>query len=313
MHYRLIGVGNQYTYDLTGSSPVSVGRAVTNDLAVVDPTISRKHADLKATPGGVEVTDNGSSNGTFVNGVQIEHSLVVPGDEVTFGKVVFRLEKVAPVRPAAAAGAPKEGGGATIVRQIPRTSEALALGAQAKIGDSVPGADPADRDRRRLAILLEVSKGLTRSADINALLEKITEYAFQVLEADRCAILLTDGDGVLHPKISRDRRGEKASSDIPQSIARMAVDDKVAVLSDDAGGDQRFTGQSVVIQKVRSAMCVPLIGSENRVLGVLYVDNFSMKRFGENDLDFLIAFAGIAAVALVNGHYEHRRIPTYFN
>jgi adenylate cyclase len=111
---------------------------------------------------------------------------------------------------------------------------------------------------------------------------------------------------VLHPKISRDRRGEKASSDIPQSIARMAVDDKVAVLSDDAGEDQRFTGQSVVLQKVRSAMCVPLIGSENRVLGVLYVDNFSMKRFGESDLDFLIAFAGIAAVAIENGQLAER-------
>jgi adenylate cyclase len=307
MHYRLIGVGNQYTYDITGSSVVSVGRAVTNDLAVVDPTISRKHAELKATPGGVEVTDNGSSNGTFVNGVQIEHSLVVPGDEVTFGKVVFKLEKVAPVKPAAAPAGKGGGGGATIVRQIPRTSEALALGGgQPKIGDSMPGADPADRDRRRLAILLEVSKGLTRSADINALLEKIVEYAFQVLEADRCAILLTDDFGLLHPKISRDRRGEKASSDIPQSIARMAVDDKVAVLSDDAGEDQRFTGQSVVLQKVRSAMCVPLIGSENRVLGVLYVDNFSLKRFGESDLDFLIAFSGIAAVALENGQLAER-------
>jgi adenylate cyclase len=307
MHYRLIGVGNQYTYDITGSSVVSVGRAVTNDLAVVDPTISRKHAEMKATPGGVEVTDNGSSNGTFVNGVQIEHSLVVPGDEVTFGKVVFKLEKVAPVKPAAAPAGKGGGGGATIVRQIPRTSEALALGGgQPKIGDSMPGADPADRDRRRLAILLEVSKGLTRSADINALLEKIVEYAFQVLEADRCAILLTDDFGLLHPKISRDRRGEKASSDIPQSIARMAVDDKVAVLSDDAGEDQRFTGQSVVLQKVRSAMCVPLIGSENRVLGVLYVDNFSLKRFGESDLDFLIAFSGIAAVALENGQLAER-------
>ncbi len=306
MHYRLIGVGNQYTYDISGTSPVSVGRAVTNDFAVVDPTISRKHAEMKATPGGVEVTDNGSSNGTFVNGVQIEHSLAVPGDEITFGKVVFRLEKVLPVKPAAVPGGGLKGGGATIVRQIPRTSEALALGGQPKIGDSMPGADPADRDRRRLAILLEVSKGLTRSADINALLEKIVEYAFQVLEADRCAILLTDDFGILHPKISRDRRGEKASSDIPQSIARMAVDDKVAVLSDDAGEDQRFTGQSVVLQKVRSAMCVPLIGSENRVLGVLYVDNFSMKRFGESDLDFLIAFAGIAAVAIENGQLAER-------
>jgi adenylate cyclase len=135
---------------------------------------------------------------------------------------------------------------------------------------------------------------------------KIAEYAFQTLEADRCAILLMDRDGRLNPQISRDRRGEDASGEVPQSIARMAVDDKVAVLSDDAGEDQRFTGQSVVLQKVRSAMCVPLIGSENKSLGVLYVDNFSLKRFGETDLDFLIAFAGIAAVALENGQFAER-------
>ena len=308
MHYRLIGVGNAYTFELSGNSLLSVGRAVTNDCPVVDPTISRKHAELKVTPGGVEVTDGGSSNGTFVNGVQIDKSLLVPGDEVTFGKVVFRLEVVAPVRAAAAAapggGAPR--GGATIVRQIPKTGEALSLGGQGKIGDSVPGTDPADKDRRRLAILLEVSKGLTRSADIEALLQKIAEYAFQVLEADRCAIQLTDEFGTLHPKISRDRRGERASSDIPQSISRMAVDDKVAVLSDDAADDQRFTGQSVMLQKIKSAMCVPLIGSESRVLGVLYVDNFSLKRFNETDLDFLIAFSGIAAVAIENGQLAER-------
>ena len=306
MHFRLIGVGNTYTFELSGSGLLSVGRAVTNDCAVVDPTISRKHADLRVTPGGIEVTDAGSSNGTYVNGVQIDKSLAVAGDEITFGKVVFRLEQVTPVRPAPAPASAAKPGGATIVRQIPKTGEAIALATKAKIGDSIPGADPADRDRRRLAILLEVSKGLTRSADIEALLQKIAEYAFQVLEADRCAIQLTDDFGILHPKISRDRRGEKASSDIPQSIARMAVDDKVAVLSDDAADDQRFQGQSVVLQKVKSAMCVPLIGSENRVLGVLYVDNFSLKRFGESDLDFLIAFSGIAAVAIENGQLAER-------
>jgi adenylate cyclase len=57
---------------------------------------------------------------------------------------------------------------------------------------------------------------------------------------------------------------------------------------------------------VKSAMCVPLIGSENRVLGVLYVDNFSLKRFNETDLDFLIAFSGIAAVAIENGQLAER-------
>lgn len=292
MHFRLIGVDNEHRFDLTGNAPLSVGRAVTNDCPVVDPTISRKHAELRLTPSGIEVADAGSSNGTFVNGVQIERSLVVPGDQLTFGKVVFRVEAVTPLRPPpappAAAAGPRSGG-ATIVRQIPKTGEVQ-----------------AQQDSRRLTMLLEVSKGLTRSADIDALLDKITEYAFQVLETDRCAILLMDEYRQLQPKISRDRRGDNASSEIPQSIARMAMDDKVAVLSDDAGEDQRFTGQSVLLQKVRSAMCVPLVGSEDRALGVLYVDNFSLKRFNESDLDLLIAFAGIAAVALENGQFAER-------
>ncbi|MBL8997015.1 MAG: FHA domain-containing protein [Gemmatimonadales bacterium] len=313
MHFRLVGVGNEHRFDLTGNAPLSVGRAVTNDCPVVDPTISRKHAELRLTPQGVEVTDAGSSNGTFVNGVQIEHSLVVPGDQVTFGKVAFKLEAVTPVRPVAApapAGAPARPGapkgGATIVRQIPKTGESFAMGLSAIVDPNASAAGQAQQDSRRLSILLEVSKGLTRAADIDALLDKIAGYAFQVLETDRCAILLMDEYRQLQPKISRDRRGDNASSEIPQSIARMAVDDKVAVLSDDAGEDQRFTGQSVLLQKVRSAMCVPLVGSEDRALGVLYVDNFSLKRFTESDLDFLIAFAGIAAVALENGQFAER-------
>lgn len=324
MAYRLVGIGNSFGFELRGTQPLSVGRAVTNDCAIVDPTISRKHADLRLIAGGVEVTDAGSSNGTYVNGVQVSKSVVVPGDEVTFGKVAFRVEALTPVAPpppppppaaapaAAAAPAPGMSGsapraGATIVRQIPRTGEIGALGASASVhAELQAGGDAAERDRRRLQILLEVSKGLSRATDVHALLVKIAEYAFQTLEADRCAILLMDRDGQLQPSIARDRRGAEASREVPQSIARSAVDEKVAILSDDAGEDQRFTGQSVLLQKVRSAMCVPLIGSEDRVLGVLYVDHFSLRRFGEGDLDFLIAFSGIAAVALENGQFAER-------
>ena len=339
MAFRLVGIDNAFNFDLRGGEPLSVGRAVTNDCPVVDPTISRKHAELRLVPGGVEVTDAGSSNGTFVNGVQVQQSVVVSGDELTFGKVVFRVESTATpmasmpaqvtplpgARPSSLApdhqseqpadtldpakerpptvGAPRAG--ATIVRQIPKVAESGSLGTS--VNSRLAGAaDAAEKDRRKLAILLEVSKGLTRATDVHALLVKIAEYAFQTLEADRCAILLMDETGTLQPKISRDRRGTEASAEIPQSIALTAVNDKVAVLSDDAGEDERFTGQSVLLQKVRSAMCVPLIGSENRALGVLYVDNFSLKRFGETDLDFLIAFSGIAAVALENGQFAER-------
>ncbi len=328
MAFKLVGIDNAFNFDLRGSAPLSVGRAVTNDCPVVDPTISRKHADLRIVPGGVEVTDAGSSNGTFVNGVQIQQSVVIHGDQLTFGKVMFRVESmVTPVQaapPVAAPAAPVAAqapdmpatplgrtptparAGATIVRQIPNVTDAPSLESGSYNAQLSSTADPAEKDRRKLAILLEVSKGLTRATDVHALLVKIAGYAFQTLEADRCAIMLTDATGALLPTIARDRRGSEASREIPQSIARMAVDDKVAVLSDDAGEDERFTGQSVLLQKVRSAMCVPLIGSENRALGVLYVDNFSLKRFAEADLDFLIAFSGIAAVALENGQFAER-------
>jgi adenylate cyclase len=165
----------------------------------------------------------------------------------------------------------------------------------------------SEKLQQKLAMLLEVSKGLTKAQTLDALLGKIAQYAFQVLEVDRTAILLVDDRGQLVPKISQDKRGGDAPRAVPQSIARTAMDEKVAIQSDDAGEDVRFGGQSILMQQVRSAMCAPLIGSEDKVQGVLYVDSSSLtKRFGADDLEFLIAFAGIAAVAIENSQFSER-------
>src|SRR4029078_13720992 len=53
--------------------------------------------------------------------------------------------------------------------------------------------------------------------------------------------------------------------------------------------------------------CAPLGGSEDRALGVLYVDNVTTThRFSEHDLEYLIAFAGIAAAGIENQQFAHR-------
>ena len=318
MSFQLIGIDNEYKFELRPGAMMVVGRAVNSDCAVVDATVSRRHAEMNVVPTGVEVKDVGSSNGTYVNGVKVDSYFVVPGDTLTFGKIAFRLEELAPSVPEAGSRKPEESAqpaaskaGATIVRQVPITGDSVAaLGRHSgSIKAVLAGdADPAEKDRQKLQILLEVSKGLTRATDVDALLQKVADFAFQILEADRCAILLVDDRGQLNTKISRDKRGADAPQAVPQSIARMAVDDKVAVLSDNAGEDQRFTGQSILMQRVRSALCAPLIGSENKVLGVLYVDNFqSTHRFGEADLDFLIAFAGVSPlVAIENSQFGER-------
>ena len=167
--------------------------------------------------------------------------------------------------------------------------------------------DDASQDERRLALLVEIAKGLSRAVDIDRLLDKIATYAFQIFAVDRVAILLLGDKGELVPKISRDRRGTEAGRTVPQSIARKVIQEKVAVLTDNAPEDERFGGQSILLQQVRSAMCAPLIGTDHEVLGVLYVDNqAATHRFGDEDLDFLVAFSGIGGVAIENSKFAER-------
>ncbi len=75
--------------------PVTLGRDAANTLALPgDTTASRRHARVEARPGGdFIVVDEGSSNGTFVNGARTtgEQSLR-PGDEVQVGAARFRFE-----------------------------------------------------------------------------------------------------------------------------------------------------------------------------------------------------------------------------
>ena len=49
------------------------------------------------------------------------------------------------------------------------------------------------------------------------------------------------------------------------------------------------------------------MGSEGSVLGLIYVDNMTATNsFGDEDLEFLIAFSGIAAVAIENSQLTNK-------
>jgi len=80
MPYRLTTATGDQTYDLRAGTLLVVGRALTSDIPVFDPTISRRHAEVVCGEEGVEVRDLGSSNGTFVNGAKVETARLSPGD-----------------------------------------------------------------------------------------------------------------------------------------------------------------------------------------------------------------------------------------
>ena len=312
MAFRLVSPDGDQIFELRRGSALTVGRALTSDVPLLDPTVSRRHASLVADESGIELNDLGSSNGTFVNGHRVEHARIAPGDVLTFGKISFNVSE----SPASENGTDTHGAryAPTIVRQraVPDAREAFAQalrasGSQVVVDETAIVLPDEQRVRQKLALLLEVSKALTRAPDVATLLEKIAEMVFQILDVDRFSILLLDESNDLIPSIARDRNGAKLGRTVPLSIARKAIEEKVALLSDNAPEDLRFDGQSIVHQQVRSAVCAPLVGTENRVAGVLYVDSLtSAHRFTEDDLDFVVAFSGIVAVAIENSRFAER-------
>ncbi|MCB1278169.1 FHA domain-containing protein [Prosthecobacter sp.] len=65
----------------------TIGRHPESNVVLTCPSSSGRHAIIKQTEDGVYVQDLGSSNGTRVNGAEIEEALLKDGDRVGFGDV----------------------------------------------------------------------------------------------------------------------------------------------------------------------------------------------------------------------------------
>src|SRR3990172_10464237 len=314
--FKLVGTSGEQTIDVKPGATLIVGRAVSSDVPIYDPTISRQHAQISVQNGGVLVKDLGSSNGTFLNGSRITEAVAQPNDVVMFGKVSFYVREAG--KPAAAPKpattgfpAPKPSA-ATIVRHLPVSAEGDIISGKVKrlsLGTAAPAeaveAAVVTREAKKLELLLEISKALSRQQDVDKLLESVVDFTFQVMAVDRVSILLKEPAAEeLLPRISKSRLGEGYASarHVPRSIVAQAVNERVAILTDNAAEDERFKGKSIMLQSVRSAMGAPLMSSQGSVLGLLYVDSLTATHaFTSDDLDFLIAFSGVASVAIENG------------
>jgi len=72
------------SYPLTGSD-VTLGRGLENAIVLEDRRISRSHARLIRSGGRWTIRDEGSTNGTFVNGRMVSHQSLKHGDCVSLG------------------------------------------------------------------------------------------------------------------------------------------------------------------------------------------------------------------------------------
>lgn len=68
----------------------TIGRSSTNDISIVDPEVSRRHACIKREGHRYIIEDWTSTNGTYVNGRQISGIVALnDGDEIRFGETIL--------------------------------------------------------------------------------------------------------------------------------------------------------------------------------------------------------------------------------
>jgi pSer/pThr/pTyr-binding forkhead associated (FHA) protein len=72
--------------------PVLLGRAASAAVQLDDRFVSRYHCQIDQISGTLWVRDLGSLHGTFVNGLHVTQSHLLPGDRLTVGMTAFRLQ-----------------------------------------------------------------------------------------------------------------------------------------------------------------------------------------------------------------------------
>ena len=89
---QVLKVGEEFGLD---ASPLTVGRGTQNDVSIDgDEFASARHVRVEPRRDGVWVSDVGSTNGTYVNGVRIDRPRkLVQGDVVRVGETELRFEE----------------------------------------------------------------------------------------------------------------------------------------------------------------------------------------------------------------------------
>jgi Nif-specific regulatory protein len=278
---------------------IAIGREASNTVAVIDPSVSRKHCVVRAQEGRFQVCDLGSRNGTQVNARTVQEQWLKHGDEITTGDSSFLFlledEDLAP----GPARVEFEESQQTAETTIIHPKDVLYLQPDRLLRE-LPATSKVARD---LNALLKISRIVHAIRDLDELQGQLLDLIFEVVPAGRGAILLADREGQqFNSMFARMRQsGQAPLVKVSRTVARQVLEQGIAILGADVAscGDLRKV-ESLVASQVRSLLCVPLTVFQ-RVIGCIYLDSNSLEnRLHEQHLQLVTAIAGISAVALEN-------------
>lgn len=304
-----------------GAEPAGVGRGVRNEIRILDTEASRQHALISFKNGSYIITDQKSSNGTLVNGTQVQSVKLNNGDQIQIGRSLLLYSSQLPDDDSRYMAenvdliSNEDSHHSSITHEVNHHFDSVILETADVSG--VIHQQEIQNDLQALYRVAEASVSPTISQE--ELLKRILDLTINTVGADRGCMLITDPQtGEILPQIYSSREEKKTVTRMPvsHSIVDYVLNKKQGVRTSDAQRDQRFDGGESILQAgIREAMCVPMQG-RYELMGVIYVDtttahpdillkNGSVEKFSEEHLRLLVAIGRQSALAIENYRFQN--------
>lgn len=300
-----------------GNSPVRIGRAPENDLQVISPYVSRRHAELWGHSGGALFRDLGSTSGSWYQGRRVTEMVLPTGETIHLGSpdgIPVRIDAM-PALPESVGDTGERAANRTEVLRVADFTQSVYLGSLSDVSISSTSRRKvvgSKKNEERLRAIIALTSDLLEIKDGRTLADVVLRRAMELLPVERGMVLLTTRSGLevtswlervdaygdrlvdisdsqeLREKATLTRKVE-AFQPIHTVIDRVSKEG-VGLLTLDALADQRLEGsQSLVLQSVRSILAAP-IASGGSGHGVIYLDTRRGLRKDDDDaLDWIVA------------------------
>lgn len=278
-----------------------IGRHPACDLVLDASSVSRQHAAITVVGLMAFIEDLRSRNGTTVNGKPFEGKrLLEDGDEVQICDQRLQFSSNMPLSAERVLSDSALGLGAEIVESGVGDSVIVS---QVDVSRPSSDGDVGAFPEAKLRAVLGLNRAVGASLSLGEVLPRLLDGLFEIFpNAERGFVLLTDSKSQRLVLRARKQRGGVEPGPLKLSLSLMdkVVQSRRAILSADTTNDSRFNmADSVADCRILSVMCVPFIGANGSVLGVVQIDSQDLRHvFGKQDLDVLAGIAGQLAQAI---------------
>src|ERR1051325_7490082 len=195
-----------------------IGRETAANLCIADASVSRRHSKIEKKENGFVITDLESLNGTFVNDLPVKTRLLEHGDRVRIGDSQFLF--------------------------LAHDGDVMSKSSDVKLDERqvISGSTVQFRFdhavnlmARDLRELMKVSNTINSIRGLDDLLERLLELLFEVIPAERGAILLTS-EGTFETSLvfGLDRaHGKNEAVNVSRTIVKQVLRDGVALLANE--------------------------------------------------------------------------------